>query len=168
MRKCQNPRTSRSRSRQTVEKRQNFHISIETFWSGHWCLDEISRLSRHIFWKCRDFLDCRDSQLRHDRDKLRPPGLDLSLVYCFSFLTRSFISHKNWERDKISLMVRIYQSQSTLYIMYLHRLLIVIIQLMLSASLCPKVITLNGFCCINCSNLKSNHLSIVFPLDKCR
>ncbi len=39
--KIQNPCTSRSRSRQTVEKRQdfqistNFSISIETFWSGH-------------------------------------------------------------------------------------------------------------------------------------
>ncbi len=38
-----------SRLRQTVEKRQNFLIStnfsfsIETFWSGHWCRDEIEK-----------------------------------------------------------------------------------------------------------------------------
>ncbi len=45
--KIQNPRTSRSRWRQTVEKCQNFQIltkfsiSIDIFWSGHWCRDEI-------------------------------------------------------------------------------------------------------------------------------
>jgi hypothetical protein len=45
MRKCKNPPTSWSRLRQTVEKRQNFQISmnfsiwIETFWSGPWCRD---------------------------------------------------------------------------------------------------------------------------------
>ncbi len=48
-RKYKNPRTSRLRSRQTVEKRQNFQILtnfsilIETFWSGHWCRDEIKK-----------------------------------------------------------------------------------------------------------------------------
>ncbi len=69
MRKYKNPRTSRSRSRQTVEKRWNFQISmkfsisIEIFWSGRWCRDEIEiyRSSRLTFWRCQDFLDCRDS-----------------------------------------------------------------------------------------------------------
>jgi hypothetical protein len=60
-RKYKNPRTSRSRSRQTVEKRRkfqistNFSISIETFWSGHCCRDEIE-ISRS---RSR-YLDCRD------------------------------------------------------------------------------------------------------------
>ena len=66
-RKYKNPRTSRSR--QTVEKCRNFQIStkfsisIEIFWSGRWCRDkiEISRSSRLTFWRCRDFLNCRDS-----------------------------------------------------------------------------------------------------------
>ncbi len=59
---------SRSRSRQTVKICQKFHvstdfsISIETFGTGRWCRDkiEISRSSRLTFWKCQDFLDCRD------------------------------------------------------------------------------------------------------------
>ncbi len=62
-RKYKNPRTSWSRSRQTVEKCQNFQISmnflisIETFWSGHWCWDEIEKsLSRPRFLDCRDAL----------------------------------------------------------------------------------------------------------------
>ncbi len=62
-RKYKNPRTSRSRSRQTVEKRQNFQIStnfsisIETFWSGRWYRDkiEISR-SRSRYLVRRDLL----------------------------------------------------------------------------------------------------------------
>ncbi len=71
MRKYKNPRTSRSRSRQTVEKCQNFQIStkfsisIEIFWSERWCRDEIeifrSWSLRLTFWRCQDFLDCRDS-----------------------------------------------------------------------------------------------------------
>ncbi len=58
--KYKNPRTSRSR--QTVEKRQNFQIltnfsiSIKTFWSGHWCWDKIEK-SRS--WP--RFLDCQDA-----------------------------------------------------------------------------------------------------------
>ena len=62
-RKYKNPRTSRSRSRQTVEKWWNFQIStnssisIETFWSGHWCRDEIEKSqSRPRFLDCRDTL----------------------------------------------------------------------------------------------------------------
>jgi hypothetical protein len=52
---------SQSRSRQTVEKCQNFQIwtnfSIKTFWSGHWCHDEIEKsLSRPRFLNCRDAL----------------------------------------------------------------------------------------------------------------
>jgi hypothetical protein len=65
--------------------RQNQEISIliEILWS-----------LRSIFWKCWDFLDCRgllfasveieslnrESRLRHDRDKLRPPCL-LDMLY---------------------------------------------------------------------------------------
>ncbi len=87
-RKYKNPRTSRSRSRQTVEKRRkfqistNFSISIETFWSGHCCRDEIetnfltlsrfSRLSRLTLWRRRD----RESRSRPRRDKSRPPSLN--------------------------------------------------------------------------------------------
>ncbi len=58
-RKCKNPLTSRSRSRQTVKKCRNFQIStnflisIETFWSGHWCQEEIKKSQSR-------FLDCRD------------------------------------------------------------------------------------------------------------
>jgi hypothetical protein len=62
-RKYKNPRTSRSRSRQTVEKRRNFQISmnfsisIETFWSGHWCRDKIKKSqSRPRFLDCQDAL----------------------------------------------------------------------------------------------------------------
>jgi hypothetical protein len=50
MTKCKNPRTSPSRSRQTVEKCQNFQIlmnfsiSIETFWSGPWCRDAFLKM----------------------------------------------------------------------------------------------------------------------------
>ncbi len=60
-RKYKNPRTSRSRSRQTIKKHWNFQIStnfaisIETFWSGHWCRDKIEK-SRS--WP--RFLNCRD------------------------------------------------------------------------------------------------------------
>ncbi len=60
-RKFKNPRTSRSR--QTVEKWRNFQIStnssisIETFWSGDWCRDEIEKSqSRPKFLDCRDTL----------------------------------------------------------------------------------------------------------------
>ncbi len=67
-RKYKNPRTSRSRSRQTVEKRRkfqistNFSISIETFRTFRTCRDkiEISRSSSLTFWNCRDFLGRRD------------------------------------------------------------------------------------------------------------
>ena len=60
-RKCKNPRTSRSRSRQTVEKRwkfqisTNFSISIETFRTFRTCRDkiEISR-SRSRYLDRRD------------------------------------------------------------------------------------------------------------------
>jgi hypothetical protein len=44
---CKNPLTSRSRSRRTVKKWQNFQvltnfsISIETFGSRHWCQDKL-------------------------------------------------------------------------------------------------------------------------------
>ncbi len=54
-RKYKNPRTSRLRSRQTVEKRQNFQIStnfsilIETFWSGRWCRNEIEKSRDLLF-----------------------------------------------------------------------------------------------------------------------
>jgi hypothetical protein len=60
---------SRSRWRQTVEICQKCHvltyfsISIETFETGRWCRDKIKisqSWSRLRFWKCRDFLDCRD------------------------------------------------------------------------------------------------------------
>ncbi len=86
-RKYKNPRTSQSRSRQTVKKRQNFQISmkfsilIKIFWSGHWCRDKIetyfltlsrfSWLSRLTLWQLRD----RESRLRPRRDKSRPPRL---------------------------------------------------------------------------------------------
>jgi hypothetical protein len=62
-RKYKNPCTSQSRSRQTVEKRQNFQIStnfsisIETFWSGSWSRDEIEiSQSRSRYLDCRDLL----------------------------------------------------------------------------------------------------------------
>ena len=76
-RKCKNPCTSRLTLRHTVKKCQNlinFLISIQNFWSGHWCRDEIekSQLSRCTFWKWQDFLDCwdRDSWSRHDPDTI--------------------------------------------------------------------------------------------------
>ncbi len=60
---------SRSRSRHTVEICQklqistDFSISIKTFGTGR-CRDKIkisqSRSSRLTFWKCWDFLNCRD------------------------------------------------------------------------------------------------------------
>ena len=90
-RKYKNPCTSQSRSRQTVEKHRNFQIStkfsisIEIFWSGRWCRDEIeivetyfltlsrfSQLSRLTLWRRRD----RESRSRPRRDKSRPPGLE--------------------------------------------------------------------------------------------
>jgi hypothetical protein len=62
-RKYKNPCTSWSRSRQTVEKRQNFQIStkfsisIEIFWSGRWCRDEIEiSRSRSRYLDRRDLL----------------------------------------------------------------------------------------------------------------
>ncbi len=74
-RKYKNPRTSRLR--QIVKKRRNFQIStnfsiaIETFWSGRWCRDKIekSRSSRLTFWRCRDFLDCRDKSRQIETPK---------------------------------------------------------------------------------------------------
>ncbi len=61
--KYKNPRTSRSRSRQTVKKRQNFQIStnfsisIETFWSGRWCRDDVEKSqSRSRYLVRRDLL----------------------------------------------------------------------------------------------------------------
>ncbi len=57
--KYKNPSTSQSR--QTVKKCQNFQIltnfliSIETFWSGHWCRDRIEKSRSRL-----RYLDCRD------------------------------------------------------------------------------------------------------------
>jgi len=93
--KYKNPRTSQSRSRQTVKKRQNFQIStnflisIETFWSGRWCRDEIekswsrsrfSRLSRLTLWR--------------RRDKSRPPRLIFSQFFLnfFSIFSQFFLN----------------------------------------------------------------------------
>ena len=60
---------SRSRSRQTVEMSQKFHVStdfsilIETFGTGRWCRDQIeisqSRSWRPTFCNCQYFLDCQ-------------------------------------------------------------------------------------------------------------
>ncbi len=87
--KYKNPRTSWSRSRQTVKKRQNFQILtnfsnlIETFWSGRFSISiEISRSSRLTFWPCQDFLNCRD--------KSRPPRLHGSLLLSHRFLYEKF------------------------------------------------------------------------------
>ncbi len=80
------PRLSRLILTCILLSRQNQEISI---------LIEILWLLRSIFWKCWDFLDCRgllfasveieslkwESWLRHDRDKLRPPGLHDMLLY---------------------------------------------------------------------------------------
>ncbi len=54
-RKCKNPCTCRLRLRKTVVKRRNFQILMNYSIST-----KISLLSRHTFWRCWDFLDCKD------------------------------------------------------------------------------------------------------------
>ncbi len=78
--KCKNPRTSRSRSRQTVKKRQKFQTKsrfldldrdISIVETNFLKLLRFSRPSRLTFFRCRD----RESRSRPRRDKLRPPTL---------------------------------------------------------------------------------------------
>ena len=92
-RKCKNPLTSQLKSRQTVKKCRNFQVSMnfsisfQIVWSGHLMLRQnqeisilvkISWLSRQTFWKCQDFLDCRD--------KLRPPSLEKMVKFSYEVL----------------------------------------------------------------------------------
>ncbi len=96
-RKYKNPCTSRSRSRQTVKKRQNFQIStnfsisIETFWSRRFGLDvdvqtklrsldldrDISTVETHFLTLSR-FSRLSRLTLWRRRDKSRPPCLVVS------------------------------------------------------------------------------------------
>jgi hypothetical protein len=65
----------------SLDKSWQISILIEKY-----CRDKIkksqSQLSRPTFWKCSDFPNCRDreSRLRHNRHKSRPPGLVFTLT----------------------------------------------------------------------------------------
>ncbi len=105
-RKYKNQRTSRSRLRQTIEKRRNFQIStnfsisIETFWSGHWCRDEIEKSrSRPRFLDCRDSLfdnvETNRDHVETNRDHVET-NQDPQVLMLYLKQLRNFVKANRW------------------------------------------------------------------------
>ncbi len=66
-------------------------LSVETNFFKVSISTEISQLSRHTFWRCRDFLDCQDALFDNvetlDRDRFETNRDPQALFWYFKELT---------------------------------------------------------------------------------